>query len=139
MSAKENKDILRRAAEAFNDKKERTGWFEIHDPGVLAYGLGPEPLNLEGLKKFYSALWTGFPDLRIAIEDLVAEGEKVAWRVQVTGTHSGPFQGVPATGTAVKFEAQYVFEFRNGKIMRRWSSLDRLSLLMQLGAIHLPV
>jgi len=139
MSAKENKSALQRGAEAFNSRNSRAEWFDIHDPSVLAYGLGPEPLNNEGLKQFYTALWTGFPNLKITVEDIVAEDEKVAWRLTARGTHTGEFRGVPATGKGVSFEAQYIFEFRDGKIVKRWTNLDRLGLLMQLGAIPAPV
>jgi steroid delta-isomerase-like uncharacterized protein len=135
MSVKENKAILQRAAEAFNNPKDRSGWFEIHHPSVVAHGLGPQPLDLQGLKQFYSALWTAFPDLEISIDDLIGEEDKVAWRLSVRGTHKAEFRGVPATGTEVKFGAHYIFEFHNGKIVRRWTSLDRLGLLVQLGAI----
>jgi steroid delta-isomerase-like uncharacterized protein len=139
MSAKENKSVLLRAAEAFNNQADRSGWFDIHDPSVVAHGLGPEPLNLVGLKQFYSALWTGFPDLQITVDELVGDAEKVAWRLTARGTHDGTFRSIPATGTKVKFEAFYFFEFRNGKIVQRWTSLDRLGVLVQLGAIPSPV
>ena len=139
MSENQNRAILQRGAEAFNTRGNRADWIEIHDPSVIAYGLGPEPLDHDGLKQFYSALWAGFPDLNITIEDLVAEGEKVAWRLTARGTHTGEFRGVPATGRSVKFDAHYFFEFRNGKIVKRWTNLDRLGLLTQLGAIPAPV
>src|SRR5678815_781673 len=108
MSEKENKSVLQRGGEAFNRRNDHAGWFEIHDPSVVAYGLGPEPLDREGLKRFYGALWTGFPDLQVTVEDMVAEGEKVAWRLVARGTHTGEFRGVAATGKTVKFEAQYI-------------------------------
>ena len=130
--------MLRNGAEAFNNAGARTGWIEIHDPSVVAVGLGPEPLDLEGLKQFYGGLWEAFPDLRITIEDMVGEADRVAWRLTVQGTHESEFRGVPATGTAVTFGAQYIFRFRNGKVVERWTTLDRLGLMIQLGAIPTP-
>jgi len=138
MSAKENKAVLLRGAEAFNNRADRSGWFAIHDPSVLEYGLAPEPLGLESLKHFYSALWAAFPDLEITVDDLIAEDEKVAWRLTARGTHTGEFHGLPGTGTKVTFGAQYIFELRNGKIVRRWTNLDRLGLMIQLGAVPAP-
>jgi predicted ester cyclase len=134
----QNKAILRHGAEAFNNRNDRSGWFEIHDPSVVAFGLAPDPLNLEGLRQFYSGLWTGFPDLHITVDDLIGENERVAWRLTVSGTHEGDFRGVAPTGTEVRFAAQYIFEFRNGKIVRRWTNFDRLGVLVQLGAIPAP-
>jgi len=135
MSVERNKSILIQGAEAFNDAARRSGWLAIHDPAVSAYGLGNRPLDLAGLEQFYAGLWAGFPDLHITVDDLVGEDEKVAWRLSVTGTHEGEFRGVPATGTKVKFAAQYLFEFRAEKIVRRWTLFDRLGVMVQLGAI----
>jgi predicted ester cyclase len=138
MSVGENKGLLEKAAAAFNHCEDRRGWYDFHAESVRAHGLAPTPLDMAGLKKFYGALWGGFPDLTIHVDDLVGEGDEVVWRITASGTHTGPFQGLPATGKAVTFGAQYTFRFANGKIVERWSTLDRLSLLMQLGAVSLP-
>ena len=138
MSVQENKATLRCAGEQFNNSQERSAWFDIHDPSVVAMGLGPKPLDLDGLKKFYDGLWKAFPDLRIKIEDIVGEDETVAWRLSVSGTHKAEFRGVAPTGRKVTFTAQYVFHFRNGKIVERWTNLDRLGVLIQLGAVPAP-
>lgn len=138
MSVQENKAILERGAKAFNDSTNRSGWFDIHDPSVVARGLGPEPLDLEGLKRFYSGLWSAFPDLHITIEHMVGEGDRVAWQLTATGTHKAEFRGIPPTGTKVSFGAQYVFRFHDRKIVERWTTIDRLGLLAQLGALQIP-
>jgi steroid delta-isomerase-like uncharacterized protein len=139
MSIDENKTTLQRGAAAFNNAKDRSGWFDIHDPSVIANGLGPESLDLEGLKGFYAVLWDAFPDLRITVEDMVGEGDRVAWRLTVNGTHKSDFRGVPATGAEVKFAAQYIFRFCEGKIVERWTNFDRLGVMVQIGAIPAPV
>jgi predicted ester cyclase len=139
MSVQQHKAILMQGAEAFNSPDHRSGWFEIHDPAVVAHGLAPAPLDYAGLERFYAGLWSGFPDLRITVEDLIGEKEKVAWRLSVRGTHEGEFRGVAPTGTEVTFGAQYVFEFRDRKIVRRWTNFDRLGVRVQLGAVPSPV
>jgi steroid delta-isomerase-like uncharacterized protein len=138
MSVEQNKAVLRRAAEAFNNPEDRSGWLDFHDASVAAHGLGSEPFDLEGLKHFYSVLWTAFPDLHISVDDLIGEGDQVAWRLTVRGTHDAEFRGVPATGTEVAFGAQYIFRFRDGKIVERWTNFDRLGVMVQLGAIPAP-
>jgi steroid delta-isomerase-like uncharacterized protein len=138
MSVADNKELLKKAAQAFNNREDRKGWYDFHAESVKAQGLGPSALDMAGMKKFYTALWGGFPDLTIHIDELVGEGDKVVWRITASGTHDGTFQGVPATGKAVKFGAQYTFRLENGKIVERWSTLDRLSLLVQIGAVSLP-
>jgi steroid delta-isomerase-like uncharacterized protein len=138
MSVANHKELLRKAAQAFNTIDDRSGWYDFHAESVQAHGLGPAALDMAGMKNFYTALWGGFPDLRIEIDELVGEGDKVVWRITASGTHQGTFQGVPATGKSVKFGAHYTFRFENGKIVERWSTLDRLSLLVQLGVVSLP-
>jgi steroid delta-isomerase-like uncharacterized protein len=138
MSAANNKELLKKAAHAFNNIDDRSAWFGFHAESVRAHGLAPAALDKAGMKGFYSALWGAFPDLTIDVEDLVGEGDEVVWRITASGTHKGPFQGAPATGKPVKFGAQYTFRFENGKIVERWSTLDRLTLLMQIGAVSLP-
>ena len=138
MTASDNKELLRRAAQEFNKITDRSGWLDVHAESVKAHGLAPAPLDKPGLKGFYGALWAGFPDLTIDIEELVAEGDKVVWRIKAAGTHDGPFLGVPATGKSVAFGAHYSFRFENGRIVERWSTLDRLGLLVQIGAVALP-
>jgi len=138
MSAAENKELLRKAAQAFNNINDRSGWYDYHADCVQAHGLAPTALDRAGLKNFYSALWGGFPDLKINIAELIGEGDRVVWRITVTGTHTGSFQGVPASGKVVQFGAHYSFLLDNGKIVERWSTLDRLSLLFQIGAVSLP-
>lgn len=139
MSVQENKATLRRGVEAFNDQVDRSGWLAIHAPSVVAHGLGPEPLDLSGLGRFYGGLWAAFPDLRISVDDLFGEGDRVAWRLTAHGTQQAEFRGVPATGTEVTFGAQYIFRFRDGRIVERWTNLDRLGVLVQLGAVPAPV
>jgi steroid delta-isomerase-like uncharacterized protein len=139
MTIQQNKSILERAARAFNDPESRSGWFDIHDPAVVAHGLGPTSLDLAGLKQFYAGLWEAFPNLRITVDDMVGEQDRVSWRLRVRGTQEGEFRGIPATGKEVTFGAQYIFRFKDGKITERWTNFDRLGVLVQLGAISAPV
>lgn len=138
MSVEQNKAVLDRAAEAFNNAEDRSGWLAVHDSSVVAHGLAPEPLDRYGLERFYAGLWGAFPDLHISVEDMIGEGDKVAWRLTVHGTHREEFRGIPATGIEVTFGAQYIFRFHDGKIIERWTNFDRLGVMVQLGAIQAP-
>jgi steroid delta-isomerase-like uncharacterized protein len=138
MTIADNKELLRKAAQAFNKIDDRSGWYDFHAQSVQAHGLGPAAVDKAGMRSFYTALWGGFPDLKIHVDELVGEGDKVVWRITASGTHDGPFQGVPATGKPVTFGAQYTFRFENGRIVERWSTIDRLSVLVQIGAVSLP-
>jgi steroid delta-isomerase-like uncharacterized protein len=88
--------------------------------------------------QFYETLWSAFPDAQATVEDMIGEGETVAFRATVRGTHQGPFLGVPATGTQVAFAVQNIYRLRDGKVVERWSNADLLGLMVQVGAIPAP-
>ena len=138
MSVQTNKATLESGAHSFNDPADRSGWLGIHAAEVVAHGLAPEPLDQDGLAAFYETLWNAFPDMHITIGDMVGEGDRVAWRLTVKGTQRGSFRGIPPSGTEVVFGAQYIFRFREGEIVERWTNFDRLGVLAQLGAVAVP-
>jgi predicted ester cyclase len=72
------------------------------------------------------------------VEDLVAEGDKVAARVTVRGTHRGAFLGLAPTGKAVTQTGIDIVRVAGGKAVERWGSFDELGLLQQLGALPAP-
>ncbi len=72
--------------------------------------------------------------MRLPIEDLIAEGEKVLVRLRVEGTHGGELMGLPATGKPIDIGVMDLFQIRDGKLIEHWALLDNLGLLRQLGA-----
>jgi steroid delta-isomerase-like uncharacterized protein len=81
---------------------------------------------------------SAFPDMRVTIEDLVAEGDKVAARWSVTGTHRGELMGIPATGKRVTVTGIEINRFAGGKLVEHWESFDQLSMMQQLGVVPAP-
>jgi steroid delta-isomerase-like uncharacterized protein len=139
MGVEENKAAVAAAIDDFNDVENRRRYLEIHDPSVTAHGLGsPEAVGFDGVVQFYETLWSAFPDAQATVEDMIGEGETVAFRATVRGTHQGPFLGVPASGTQVAFAVQNIYRLRDGKVVERWSNPDLLSLMVQVGAIPAP-
>lgn len=103
-----------------------------HDP---APGQTPGP---EGFVEFFRRFRTAFPDLKVAVDTMVADEEKVAIAYTVTGTHEGDFQGIPPTGKAIRARGVQIARFERGKIVERWGSSDELGILKQLGAEIIP-
>jgi steroid delta-isomerase-like uncharacterized protein len=99
-----------------------------HDP---ALGQGPGP---EGFIRFFEKFRAAFPDLHVAAEHLVIDDEAIAIAYTFTGTHTGTFMGVPATGQKIKARGVQIARFENGKIAERWGSSDELGILRQIGA-----
>ena len=102
---------------------------------ILQYGIEPGPVNREALKQFVTGFRTGIPNLNFAIEDLIAEGDKVVGRFATTGTHRGPLMGIPPTGKTSSVSAIVIFRFANSKIVEAWVNFDALGMMQQLGAI----
>ena len=81
----------------------------------------------------------GMPDLECPIEDVIAQGDRVAGRFSLRGTHDGTLLGIPATGKKVDVEVMVIGRFdRAGKWAEDWSCWDRLGLMEQLGVIPAP-
>ena len=92
--------------------------------------------GLEGFKQFATMLVGAFPDLRITIEDLIEEGDKVVAQVTVRGTHRGLFMGqIAATGKRFEMPGVDIFRIAGGKIFERWNHRDLLGLMQQLGGV----
>jgi steroid delta-isomerase-like uncharacterized protein len=86
-------------------------------------------------KEVFAALYRAYPDLHIAVEDLIAEGDKVVCRNVVTGTHRGEFLGIAPTGKSIAYNEIFIFRFVNGRIAEGWGVVDVLSQMRQLGAL----
>jgi steroid delta-isomerase-like uncharacterized protein len=100
----------------------------IHDPGVEVRG----PVALRpAVRDFLAA----FPDLRITIEDLIAEGDRLAVRYRGEGTHRAMWRGVPAGGKRISYTGMLIVRLRGGRIAEYWAQPDLLGLLQQLGAL----
>lgn len=107
----------------------------IYHPDAVLHGFAPHPIDVESAMAGYRHFFAGFPDIRFEILDTVVDGDRVAMRFRVTGTHTGEFQGIPATGRGMDVQGMTIMDFRDGKIAERWNQFDQMSLLQQLGVI----
>jgi steroid delta-isomerase-like uncharacterized protein len=112
----------------------------LYAPDYVTHALGPDfPPTREGLKQFIHALREGLPDLRCPVEEVVAEGDRVAGRFSLKGTHRGTLLGIPATGKSVDVGVMVIARFdAAGKWVEDWASWDQLGLLQQLGIVPAP-
>jgi predicted ester cyclase len=135
-----NKAVSRRWIEVFNER-DNAAEADVRGPGYVAYApasLEPAPLDSEAWVGFLAGFVEGFPDLRITVEDAVAEGDLVAQRVHFAGTHTGKFQGLPPTHRKVEFSGLELNRFVDGRVAEHWFQLDALTLLQQLGLVVVP-
>ncbi len=130
------KSLNRRWIQAFNERDWRTEQ-ALRTPDFRAYLSGaPEPLDNNAWNGFMTAFTAAFPDARITIDASIADGDTVATRWTLTGTHQGEFQGIPATGKSVEFAGVEYNRVVNGKFAEHRSMFDNLAMLRQLGAMQ---
>jgi steroid delta-isomerase-like uncharacterized protein len=104
------------------------------------YVLHPEGIRgAEGLAETVSVYRSAMSDLRVDVEHQFTEGDYVATRVTVRGTHDGELMGTPATGRKVAFSMLTISRCENGRIAEEWEIADTMSLLRQVGAVPDPV
>ena len=128
MSAEENKAVVRREQEEL--------WTHTGDLNAAEelYAAGQAEATKEEAANFRQ----GFPDVISAIEDLIAEGEKVVARWRSRATHQGEYMGIPPTGKEVEFTGISFYRIEGGKIAQSWNIEDKLGLMRQIGAYPEP-
>ena len=135
MSIAENKEIVQRYQEIYNsndlDALAEVVSEDLLTPKIMS-GI---PAGIEGAKAAHRIMLAGFPDYETIIDDIFAEGDKVAVRITMRGTNTGSFMGIPATGKHVSFTGIYIARIANGKIVEHWGEEDGVSLLQQLGVL----
>ena len=133
MSAQQNQAAMRQViAEAFNK-----GNYEVlrqhFNPDFIEHQFGLHP-TIEGVQGDIQFLRTAFPDFKLTIEDMVADGDKVWVRMTARGTNNGGFMG-PPNGKSFEIAVFDQLRFQDGKIVEHWGSPDRFALLAQLGML----
>jgi steroid delta-isomerase-like uncharacterized protein len=135
--SEENKALVRRALEDVWNRGDLVAADEIFAGDVVMHHpTEPEPIHgLEGFKRFPVMLRAGFPDLKVTVEQLIAEGDRVGARWTIRGTHRGSFMDVPPTGRQVTIPINEVLRVSDGRIQELWLELNVLGVAQQLGVI----
>ena len=137
MSTEQHKALVRRLFEETFTRGTDVGDELLH-PDYKNHDF-PAPLpGIEGWKMVNSMFRAAFPDMRVVIEDEVAEGNKVAARGYFTGTHQGDFMGIPATNKTIHVKYIDIWTVEDGKLKDNWIQMDMLGLMQQLGVIPPP-
>jgi steroid delta-isomerase-like uncharacterized protein len=139
MSAEESKAIVRRFWGVWEE-----GNIDLVDellaPDYINHtpATPDQPTGPEGVKGVVAMFRSGMPDLRVVIEDMIAEGDKVAVRYTLEGIHEGDLFGVPPTGQRLSIKSISVERVSDGKIREHWRVTDSLDMMQQLGVIPVP-
>src|SRR5438552_10513018 len=142
MSLEENKAIAKRVYSTFTEAI-RTRNMNLLDQVLTPNGIDHNPApgqgpGIEGVKQTFAGFSIAFPDLEFAVEDQIAEGDKVVSRVKTQGTHKGEFMGIGPTGKRVTATGIDIVRIANGKVVERWGEFDNMAILQQIGALPGP-
>lgn len=89
----------------------------------------------ESYKQLINTMLTAFSDGKLTIDDMIAEGDKVAVRYTAYGVHTGEFMGIAPTGKQITLSTIGIIRFAHGKAVESWANADMLGLMQQLGAV----
>lgn len=136
MGVHENKQRITGAIDAFN-RGDVKGYLAAYSRQCALHGFPPPvPPTYDGLTGFIEQLMKALPDVRVKVEDVVAEGDHIAVRYTMSGTHKGDLLGAKPTNRRIEFEAITLLRFdQQGQIAERWQRSDEVSLLTQLGLL----
>jgi len=141
MSAKEIKALERRLYEECNKGKAAALAVidELYATDIVYHSsTGRDIRGIKDYKQHISEFYSAFPDLHFTIDDMVAEGDKVAVRLTGTGTNKGAFWGIPPTNKKVTVWEIQIDRVAGSKFVEGWSRYDTLGLMQQLGLIPTP-
>ena len=134
--SEENKAIVRRLYEAIN-ARNMDAWDELLAADHVAHQANnPEFHGIEAYKNLTATFIDSVPDLHVTIDDMVAEGDKVAIRLTIRGTQTGQlWGGIPPTGKRIALTEIAISRVANGKQAEIWFNADDLGLMQDLGLI----
>ncbi len=139
--AKEYETFLHRwFEEVWNNRREDV-IDEMVVEDIVVHGLNDAEGNTirgrEGFKTLHRAFLSAYPDLKITIEDVISEGDKIVARCTVRATHEGEGIGVAPTNQPIEFTGVAIVRIKDGKIVEAWNEFDFMKMYSQVGALHL--
>jgi predicted ester cyclase len=136
MQTVDNKTLVQQFFEEIVNQRNLAALGQFVSPNAVNHTV-PDGLP-QAPNQFLGLHLGAFPDLKITVEDLLVDGDKVVARVSYRGTHQGAFMGIPPTGKQVTGMGINIFRIVNGKLVEHWGLTDRISALRQLGIAPPP-
>jgi len=141
MSAKDPKALVRRFFEEVNKGKAAFMAVvdELFDADYVEHGgTGEDTRGIKNYKQSMNEFYSAFPDVHVTLDDMVVEGDKVAVRFTLNGTHKGEFMGIPPTNKKWTIEEVGIICIAGGKFLESWMRYDTLGWQQQLGLVPTP-
>ena len=136
MTTDDNKALVQRFYDEIINQKNLAALDQFVDPNAVNHTV-PSGLP-QGSNQFLSMHLNAFPDVKVTVQDLLADGDKVVALVSINATHQGAFRSLSPTGKPITVMGINIFRIANGKMVEHWGLSDRLGALRQLGVITQP-
>ena len=131
-----NKQVVRQFFELLDRQDtERMEQLLLSSTQYSFHPSGMPDMDWNAHKQLLAAITRAFPDLHHDVKDIVAEGDKVAVRLNVTGTHKSEFRGIPPSGRKLSLDEMAFLTIIDGRITEGWITSDTMSFMQQIGAI----
>jgi steroid delta-isomerase-like uncharacterized protein len=131
---------IRRFVEFINSADAAIGNEVIHESAEFHVPLDSKPLKgVGGYLDMLGMMRAAFPDIQWSVEQIISEGDKVVLRSKTRGTQAGPFMGFPPSGKKFEIVGMNLFTFSEGKIIEEQGLPDLFGILVQIGAVQIPV
>jgi steroid delta-isomerase-like uncharacterized protein len=131
-------EAIRTAVDAWNDH-DRERYIAAYRADVGLHGFPEGVVDAASLGDFFAGMWAAVPDACVSLDDVVAQDDRAAVRLTLSGTHEGELMGVPASHQPLTFAVISILRFdEDGRIAERWNVADFLTMLQQMGAIPAP-
>lgn len=134
MSVEANQAALRKAIDAWN-AGDLASYLDLYHEGIQLHGYSPKPMDKASVQKFYEESWAAYANQQLSIDEVFGQDNKLCVRFTNTGSHVGELLGVSPTGRQIIMEGMTVMHFREGKCVERWSVVDIIGPLAQMGAL----
>lgn len=138
MSAEENKAVIRRFIDQVFEKHQLVAVDELVAPDFLPHSWPGVKPGVDSFKQAIEKVSAGPSDVSLKIEDMIAEGDKVAVRLTLHAVHHADFLGIPAAGKEHTISETHIFYVKHGKVTEHWRDADLLGMMRQLGALPAP-
>jgi steroid delta-isomerase-like uncharacterized protein len=135
MTTEDNKAIVRRFIQEVFVEGRKDTVDELLDDRFVGHTWPSTGHPKDDLKAAIDRAAAGLSDPAFTIDDLIAEGDRVAARLTTSATQSGPFMGMPPTGKRYEIEEIHWFRLRDGKVVEHWHQFDQMGMMKQLGAM----
>ncbi len=133
--SEEIKSLFQQFVNGMNNK-DNSFLDRLVDPNFIDHDPAPgQAQGLQGLKDMMQMFFTGFPDIHVTVNRLVADGDTVAGAVTTEGTQGGDFMGIPKSGKQISMSEMHMMRFEDGKMVEHWGIADGMTMMQQLGVL----